>query len=434
MILSFVVFGCLAWTSCSAFDLVTGVGGGKAWYDHLPNENLTGVPKRILDNEQYYPAFKDLWLSIIGKTGNNERVIKEARKRQKVQKIIDDNVPFPCDLSLARSPEKPSSVHTLRPGDIDVVAALGDSLTAGNGALALSTQHVMVENRGLAALIGGQATWRKFLTLPNILKEFNPKLIGYALGDSFTHHRESQFDIAEIGAMSQDLPFMTRQLVKRIKKDRRVDFQNDWKLITVLMGSNNFCIDICYLPNALTSIEEHKGHLIKSLEFLRDNMPRTIVSLVQSPNLKALVNFEYFPPVCELLHKFECPCLFTLQHKPRYQEYVQTMDGWQRVEEEVANDERFKTKEDFAVVLQQFTKNITFPPKRQPNGQVLTDLTYLSDDCFHFSQKGYSRASNALWNNMLEPVGAKSINWNTEFAKFLCPTQSSPYIRTWRNS
>lgn len=82
--------------------------------------------------------------------------------------------------------------------------------------------------RGL--FIGGQGTWRKFLTLPNILKEFNPKLIGYALGDSFTHHREAQFDIAEIGAMSQDLPFMTRQLVKRIKKDRRVDFDNDWKV------------------------------------------------------------------------------------------------------------------------------------------------------------------------------------------------------------
>lgn len=73
---------------------------------------------------------------------------------QKVQKIIDDNVAFPCDLSQARSAERPSSVHNLRPGDIDVVAALGDSLTAGNGALALTTQHVMVENRGLAALIG----------------------------------------------------------------------------------------------------------------------------------------------------------------------------------------------------------------------------------------------------------------------------------------
>ena len=80
------------------------------------------------------------------------------------------------------------------------------------------------------SVVGGQGTWRHFLTIPNILKEFNPKLFGFSLADSFTHHRESQFNIAEIGAMSQDLPFMTRQLVKRIKKDPRVDFNNDWKV------------------------------------------------------------------------------------------------------------------------------------------------------------------------------------------------------------
>lgn len=83
--------------------------------------------------------------------------------------------------------------------------------------------------------IGGQENWRTFLTLPNIIKEFNPKLIGYSLTDSFTHQNESQFNIAEIGAMSQDLPFMTRQLVKRIKKDPRVDFINDWKVLPLLI-------------------------------------------------------------------------------------------------------------------------------------------------------------------------------------------------------
>lgn len=83
--------------------------------------------------------------------------------------------------------------------------------------------------------IGGQETWRTFLTLPNIIKEFNPRLIGHSLTDSFTHQNESQFNVAEIGAMSQDLPFMTRQLVKRIKKDSRVDFKNDWKVLALLI-------------------------------------------------------------------------------------------------------------------------------------------------------------------------------------------------------
>lgn len=64
----------------------------------------------------------------------------------------------------------PESVHKLRPGDIDVIAAMGDSLTAGAGAFADSVLQIVVENRGIAAAGGGQGTWRQYLTLPNILK------------------------------------------------------------------------------------------------------------------------------------------------------------------------------------------------------------------------------------------------------------------------
>lgn len=59
-----------------------------------------------------------------------------------------------------------------------------------------------------------------------------------------------------------------------------------------------------------------------------------------------------------------------------------------------ANDARFKYKDDFTVVLQTFTKNITFPLKRNAAGEVVHDLSYLSHDCFHFSQKGYFRGKN----------------------------------------
>jgi hypothetical protein len=64
----------------------------------------------------------------------------------------------------------PTSVHKLRPGDIDVIAAMGDSLTAGTGIFANNVLQVLVENRGVTAAGGGQGTWREYLTLPNILK------------------------------------------------------------------------------------------------------------------------------------------------------------------------------------------------------------------------------------------------------------------------
>lgn len=60
---------------------------------------------------------------------------------------------FPCRLAhtdARRSPSRPYSVHRLRPGDIQIVANLGDSLSAGTGALARSALQVAVEYRGVA--------------------------------------------------------------------------------------------------------------------------------------------------------------------------------------------------------------------------------------------------------------------------------------------
>lgn len=63
---------------------------------------------------------------------------------------------YPCpDKSLWRSAARPKSVHRLRPGDISVIAAIGDSLTAANGALTSNLYDVIFkENRGVSWSIG----------------------------------------------------------------------------------------------------------------------------------------------------------------------------------------------------------------------------------------------------------------------------------------
>jgi hypothetical protein len=54
-----------------------------------------------------------------------------------------------------RSKERPTSVHQLQPGDIDIVAAMGDSLTAGVGAVATNVLSILYEeNRGMSWSIG----------------------------------------------------------------------------------------------------------------------------------------------------------------------------------------------------------------------------------------------------------------------------------------
>ena len=110
---------------------------------------------------------------------------------QKVQKQFGPEEPFFCNTTGMRSETVPTSVDRLRPGDIDIIGAIGDSLTAGNGAMATNILEVLIENKGLSWSIGGQGTWRQFLTLPNILKEYNPKLYGYPTKDGLSTRKAS---------------------------------------------------------------------------------------------------------------------------------------------------------------------------------------------------------------------------------------------------
>lgn len=72
--------------------------------------------------------------------------------------MISKSVPFPCanrtSFGVGRSEKRPFSVHKLRPGDIDVIGALGDSLIAGNGAMEEYALGTMIEHRGVSWCIG----------------------------------------------------------------------------------------------------------------------------------------------------------------------------------------------------------------------------------------------------------------------------------------
>lgn len=89
--------------------------------------------------------------------------------------------------------------------------------------------------------------------------------------------------MAEFGAMSRDLPHMTRVLVHRIITDPIVKVQEQWKLINVNIGGNDFCIDMCYHKDPYETARLHETHLTETLRILRDYLPRTMVNVVTSP-------------------------------------------------------------------------------------------------------------------------------------------------------
>ncbi len=83
---------------------------------------------------------------------------------------------------------------------------------------------------------GGDGNWRHYLTLPNILKVFNPRLRGFSngvrkLGLGGTSRRQPRnsyrvdYNFAETGADSDDIIGQARRLVKRMKADKHVDFK-----------------------------------------------------------------------------------------------------------------------------------------------------------------------------------------------------------------
>lgn len=80
------------------------------------------------------------------------------RDNTRKQPHLSSKMQFPCAnstlLGVGKSKVKPVSVHKLRPGDIDVIGAMGDSLVAGNGAMEEWALGTMIEYRGISWCAG----------------------------------------------------------------------------------------------------------------------------------------------------------------------------------------------------------------------------------------------------------------------------------------
>ena len=96
-----------------------------------------------------------------------------------VTKSTPDGVDFPC--KLFHNHTNPTSVHRLKPSDIDYVAAMGDSITAAFGAKSSSLLDIFVEFRGVSWSIGGDDSLDQAVTLPNILREYYSNVKGFSI-------------------------------------------------------------------------------------------------------------------------------------------------------------------------------------------------------------------------------------------------------------
>ena len=111
-------------------------------------------------------------------------------------------------------PDKATSVHKLTPFDIDIVGAMGDSLTAAFGACSYTLIDLFVEYRGVSWSIGGDKDVKTIVTLPNILKKYNPNIKGYAVGIAppLIRFPNNHLDVAVSGVLC--LPILSPEIIK----------------------------------------------------------------------------------------------------------------------------------------------------------------------------------------------------------------------------
>ncbi|XP_049799885.1 phospholipase B1, membrane-associated-like [Schistocerca nitens] len=349
------------------------------------------------------------------------------------QRRVPASTPFPCDTRGGRSAQRPSSVHRLRPGDIDVVAAMGDSLVAGNGALDEFALGAIIEYRGVSWCAGGDGTWREAVTLPNLLREYNPALRGYSVGRGEFLAPSAGLNVAFPVSADADALQQARTLVRRMRAYPGVDYQRDWKVVTVFFGANDLCSAQCYNP-ARAAAPHHIRRLRDALDYLHQHMPRAFVNLI--PALDASVSVRVKRTfMCRMMHLFFCQCAHFGRARDKIGAISQLAQAYQRAEEELVASGRYDTRDDFTVVLQPFFKAFNTPADPVQRRKEAIDISFLTHDCFHFSQKGHALGANMLWNNMLEPVGNKSERGLRHvFEDFRCPTEDAPFIFTANNS
>jgi len=349
--------------------------------------------------------------------------------QQKVRYVND----FTCEY-IEPSPEVPTSVHKLRPGDIKVVAALGDSLTAANGAAALTIYGVKNNYRGLSFSVGGyydelfqshNDKVSEHFSLPNALKFYNPDVKGWAYGIADPGDTGAGLDEAVMGSKAVNLTTQAKHLVSDLQSKPDFDFENDWKMVTVLIGGNNLCQ---YCVDERSSPDNFAADVEAVLDYLHETMPKTFVNLLTIFNIDVVSALGQDQLTCRKAH--ECFCYCALLDDSYSKITLQQYNGLYRDNLwALVSSNKYDTRDDFTVVIQPFLEE-TAPPYLDDK---TPDLSYFAPDCFHFSQKGHNYAGEALWNNLFQKCGQKSTAW-TLGETLQCPTADMPYIYTHKNS
>eukprot|EP01114_Cavostelium_apophysatum_P007810 TRINITY_DN19995_c0_g1_i1.p1 TRINITY_DN19995_c0_g1~~TRINITY_DN19995_c0_g1_i1.p1 ORF type:complete len:383 (-),score=50.59 TRINITY_DN19995_c0_g1_i1:81-1229(-) len=301
-----------------------------------------------------------------------------------------------------------TNVNKLRPSDIKVVMAIGDSITAGFGMHSgrfWDVMEALVEYRGDVFSIGGDGNY----TIASYLSNFNTKgIVGPSVGWTFPWDAISwenqtiepwepditRLNGAQSGAKIHDLPpqidYITNQLLTTYNES--VDMENDWKMMTIFVGANN----LCRTCNGDYDPDYFEKNLEGLVQKIYDQIPRTFVSILQLFNISQVYHLAEQSDYCMFMwdNLCECPCMCKNataetrtvmdEHSVYYNERI----------ENVAQNWQNKNLGTFTVKVQPFLRDMMIPD--------IVGLSALSSlDCFHPSWFADAVWSIGYWNNLM---------------------------------
>ncbi|KAI9263353.1 hypothetical protein BDA99DRAFT_438410 [Phascolomyces articulosus] len=229
----------------------------------------------------------------------------------------------------------PAGPHDLRPDDIKVIAAMGDSIMAGfalegvndgEGGTGILNVSSITEYRGQSWGIGGD---EGAITLGNFVKHYNASSEGQSKGshlatichgllclDMFRNSEKDVLNAALSGGLAMNLDDELDYLIPRMKEIPDVNFETDWKLITIQIGSNDQCASCLNPFSGEVTVDKYTGYVEAAVERIKKEVPRVLVNLVGSFNVSAVYGLtkgqEYCRPLFNnpdaILNRVECSC------------------------------------------------------------------------------------------------------------------------------
>jgi phospholipase B1 len=329
-------------------------------------------------------------------------------------------------------PETPKSLLELRARDVKVIAAIGDSITAGFAAKGLLPNQVLdlnalVEDRGLSFSIGGD---QGAITLGNFFAKENPSIFGRSVGSHAPNICTPLFCIgsyqpeldqlngARTGATTSNINNQVTYIVEQMKNTSLVNFENDPKLISVMIGAN----DICRSCRNLLTPDQFEENMKSLFEKIRLQIPNTIINAYQLFNVSQLYDLTKDSTVCQEKRASsltsECRCAF--DQGPEGDLKRTKMDEltveYNKKLLKIATEYKQMNSSSFMVIVDPAA-----------SGFALKNVTidYLSNtDCFHPSKKAHELFAKYAWHNLFLPFSEKKAITSLSIESFQ-PTNDS---------